>query len=245
MPLKPILNPLVMYGARRPYRRSMYPATRYKKRRYGGKRAPKRAGMRRIAPANFAAKVRQVIKPESKFLFAETVAANVILNIPVVVPITNTLGQGVGASTRIGNWIQPTALYGHITLQGASAAEFPVDFIRCVIIQYNDDQAAAPFDPDVLLESATAPGGPWKVTSKGIFTVLWSSYFTITNDQANLAFTRTIPFDIKMQKRPRVLYDSATAKKGQLFFICMSTKLVVPAPYPLCSTQIQLRYTDS
>lgn len=235
-----------MYG--RPnngYKRRAYPTTRFKKRRYTTKRSRYAPANRRMAPGgNFAAKVRSVVKAESKFIYSATALVNVARTQAIVVSLGN-VPQGVGASQRIGNWIQPTVLYGHITVNGDAASLLDTSSVRICLLQYNEDESSTAFDANILLENTLTPGGPWQVISKGKYTILWSSYFTITNNLANLAFTRTLAFNVKMQKRPRVLFAGSTQKKQQLFFVALSDVDVGAGPFPQVAAQIQMRYTDS
>ncbi len=235
-----------MYG--RPsngYKRRAYPTTRFKKRRYSNKRSRYAPASRRMAPGgNFAAKVRSVVKAESKFTYSFSSLAEFRRTQAKVLDLSGVVA-GLGASTRIGNWIQPTVLYGHITVVGDTAAILPTSSVRLCLLQYHEDESAAPFDADILLENTLTPGGPWQVTSKGKYSILWSSYFTITNDFANLAFTRTLAFNVKMHKRPRILFAGATLKKEQLFFVALTDIDVGAGAAPLVAAQIQLRYTDS
>ena len=235
-----------MYG--RPtngYRRRAYPTTRFKKRRYSS--APKRfvkPGMRRMPPANFAAKVRSVVKAESKFHYTFTEFANFQRTAAYVQPLS-IINQGIGASGRIGNWIQPTVLYGHITVQGAPSAVLNTSHNRVCLLQYNEDESLTPFDAVILLEQTLTPGGPWKVTSKGKFTILWSAYFQTTNSIDNLSYERSLPFNVKMHKRPRCLFDVNAQKKGALFFVALTDINVGGGDPPTVATAIQLRYTDA
>ncbi len=235
-----------MYG--RPsngYKRRAYPTTRFKKRRYSQKRSRYTPASRRMAPGgNFAAKVRSVVKAESKFLYSFS-ALQEFRRTQAFVSNLSSINQGLGASTRIGNWIQPTVLYGHITVTGDTAAVLATSSVRVCLVQYHEDESQAAFDASILLENTLTPGGPWQVISKGKYSILWSSYFTITNDFANLAFTRTLAFNVKMHKRPRVLYATATQKKEQLFFVALTDIDVGAGAAPLVATQIQLRYSDS
>lgn len=234
-----------MYG--RPtngYRRRAYPTTRFKKRCYTPRKRFSKPSMRRMPPANFAAKVRSVVKAESKYHYTFTGFAN-FQRTAAYVQALSIVNQGVSATTRVGNWMQPTVIYGHVSVQGAVSALLNTSHCRLAILQYHEDESAIPFDAVIMLEQTLTPGGPWEVISKGKYSILWSAYFHITNALDNSTYERTLPFNIKMHKRPRCLYDANTQKKEQLFFVALSDIDVGAGDPPQVATQIQLRYTDS
>ncbi len=228
-----------------PYRRrSMYPRARYGGR--GGRRTSfrrrQRGPMRRLPAASFAAKVRAVVKAESKFKYLKG-AGQVAQGDPFFIHVSD-IGQGTDASQRIGNWIQPTNLYGHITLTGNNAATQDHNGIRVLMLQWNEDDEKNQFDGTRLLQDNLTPGGPWRVTEKGVFTVLWSSYLTIVNNSDNTQFVKTLKYDIKMHKRKRVLFNANELAKFQIYFCCLTDSTSIEN-FPTVEAQIQLRYTDS
>ncbi len=228
-----------------PYRtgRTMYPRTRYGR---GGKRTSfrrrQRAPMRRLPTPSFAAKVRAVVKAESKFRYIKG-AGQVAQGDPFFIHVTE-IAQGTDASNRIGNWIQPTNLYGHLTIAGNNEATQDHNAIRVVFLQWNEDDEKNQFDGTRLLQDNLTPGGPWRVTEKGTFTVLWSSFLTVVNNSDNTQFVKTLKFDIKMHKRKRVLYAASELRKFQIYF-CMLTDSTAIENFPSIEAQIQLRFTDS
>lgn len=198
--------------------------------------------MRRLPAASFAAKVRAVVKAESKFVFSKG-ASQVAQGDPFFIHVSD-ISQGTGASQRIGNWIQPTNLYGHVTIAGNNGATQDHNGVRVMLLQWNEDDEKNQFDGSRILQDNLSPGGPWRVTEKGVFSVLWSSFLTVVNNSDNTQFVKTLKFDVKMHKRKRVLYEGPNLRKFQIFF-CAFTDSTILELFPSVETQIQLRYSDS
>lgn len=237
-----VLNSFVMSG----YGRKRRPNRRYK--RGFQNRVPFRraAGVSvyRTPSAAFAQRVRSVVKAESKYLYSFT-SDEFERTAPLVFLISNVV-PGTDATERVGNWIQPTALYGHITVTGTDSHPAVQDTqknVRCCLVQWNEDDSKNSFDGLRLLENTAAPGGPWRVSEKGTFTILWDKYFTIINKSDNMQFSKTVAFNVKMHKRPRVLWDGITRKKNHIY-LCVMTD-AVPTELPTAQADMQLRYTDS
>lgn len=220
-----------------PWRPRAYPTTRFQKRRYTARGRGR--GRRTYAPRRF---ISPGVKPESKFIFSHQ-KGDAVLNLPFVVHVSH-VAPGVGVNSRVANFIQPTNLYGHIDVTGDGSCEAVTSKVRLAFVQWHEDDSKSAFDGQRLLEDQQAPGGPWNVSEKGVFTILWSSYFTVTNNLENAKLSKTLRFDIKMHKRQRVLYDASASKKHQIFFVAM-TDIVGFGPFPHVDAQIQLRFTDS
>ncbi len=221
-------------------RRGGYPR-RYKggRRSYPGRR---RYGLRPRANPAFAAKVLAVVKPESKFTF-NIIQGDCFVNNPVSLVVSGQ-DEGVGASQRIGNWIQPTSLYGHVTISGMPEALRHHSSVKLCFLQFHDDSQSSAFDPNNILENNIAPGGPWKVTEKGKWSILWSKYLIVVNHVDNSQFTKTVAFNINMRNRPRCLFAEGLLKREQIFFVALSDAPGNPDEVQVLA-QVQLRYSDS
>ncbi len=222
-----------------PWRPRAYPTQRFTKRRYQSNYRARGRG-RSTPSRRFVSNAGA--KPESKFVFTHE-KGEAVLNLPFVVHVSHIV-PGVGVNARVANFIQPTNLYGHINVTGDGACEAITSQVRLCFVQWHEDECKSAFDGQRLLQSQVAPGGPWNVSEKGVFTILWSTYFTVTNNLENAKLSRTCKFDIKMHKRQRVLYDASASKKHQIFF-CAMTDIVGFGPFPHVDAQIQLRFTDS
>jgi len=228
---------IASFGRKR--RGSAYPR-RYRggRRRYSGRRT---YPLRRMPAAKFAAQVLAVVKPESKFHFRDV--ADITAQGDPMVTALSVIDQGTTAQLRIGNWIQPTTLYGHITVTGDTESVIDHSSVKLCLLQWNEDEDKNPFDGSELLQDNDAPGGPWRVSEKGTFTIMWSAYLIVINDVNNSQFSKTLKFNVDMKKRPRVLFEGPNRKKNHLFFAALTNHGALNAPR--IELQSQLRYTDS
>lgn len=223
------------------WRPRAYPTTRFQQRRYKSNvRYRARGGRRSTVSRRFVS--NGGAKPESKFLFTHA-TGDAVLNIPFIIHVSHIV-PGVGINARVANFVQPTNLYGHINVTGDGAASAVTSQVRLCFVQWHEDDSKSSFDGQRLLQDQQAPGGPWNVSEKGVFTILWSHYCTVTNNLENAKLSKTLRFDIKMHRRQRVLYDASASKKHQIFFCAMSD-IVGFGPFPHVDAQIQLRFTDS
>ncbi len=191
---------------------------------------------------SFAAKVLAVTKSESKYRF--TTASGQMTVADPVFGLCSSVLNGSLTTERIGNWIQPTNLYGHVTVTGSAEATEATFAIRLCLLQWHESDEKNQFDGLRLLEDPTEPGGPWKVSEKGVFSILWDSYIVVQNNPQNAKFSQTVEVQVKMRKRPRCLYDGQALKKDQIFYCFMSDAAGLDN-FPSVAAGLQLRYTDT
>ena len=199
----------------------------------------------KVSPA-FARQVKAVVKPESKYLYTSIHRSLVELANPFVESLDD-MKQGSGVSLRIGNSVSPTVIYGQMTLVGVHLGDglHDVSAVRMVLLQYHDDQSESPFDASIVLENSATPGGPFKVTSKGRFTVVWSKFLNIVNRRDNSQFSKTCPVQVNVKKYRDPLYDAAVAKKHHYWMCVFTDANSVGGWFVEVRQQLQLRYTDS
>ncbi len=159
--------------------------------------------------------------------------------------ITDGIPQGVLTTNRVGQWIQPVLLHGHIEVTAEEAAENKETTvqIRIAFFRWKEDTSVQIPESDVLMESTVNVQGPYKFGSRGKFDILWSKVITLSNDRQNSQFTKRFRFYLKLGQGPRCLYDEATPKKYQLFFFNLSNSPIGDEPSVRINTVF--RYTDS
>lgn len=211
-------------------------------RRYTGRRRRGQSRRYSLKPSpSFTRGVLAVVKPESKFFFS-THKASTSLGTPFFL-FLDDMKQGTDSSGRVGNEITPTVLYGHVIVEGNHLGDDDSAGVRIVIIQWHDDQNNSPMDPDEILQETAQPGGPWKVQSKGLFSVVWSKFVSISQRRDNSQFLKTCSFDVKIRKRPNPLWNGDILKKHH-YHILAFTDAGGGADFVTVNAQVQLRYTD-
>ncbi len=225
-----------------PYSRKR-PRFAYKTRGRRITRGRRRYPLTRMPKAVFAQQVRSVIKQESKFHFIAAQGFPIATE-PMILRLSE-IPQGIGASARVGNWLKPTNLYGNITITAFNNAAFPSYRVRVAILQWNEDESKDVFDGSRILEDDNSPGGPWRVSEKGQFTILWSKFCAVVNNSDNTQFVKSFPFQIKMHNKKRVLFEGAAPKKFQLFAFVACNAPIGSGEPPGVVVESQLRYTDS
>ncbi len=221
----------------------------YRSRRGRGKYRRRRGMMRRSRYSKrhmTVGRVKRIIDAELKFKVLSVGPLTVPNLIGDFVSVTDNIAQGDSATERIGNWISPVNIHGSVLIQGnqlAQTTNTSVSF-RVAFFQWKEDLQFQTPDAATIMQDTVAPFGPWNITNKGSFQVVWTRKFFVSNDDDNYFFTRKLDFYIRIGRRPKVLYDDGNPKKYHYFFFIMndatdSTNLL---QYFLDYT---LRYTDS
>lgn len=234
------------YGAVVPYGRRR--ATTYgRKKKYVMYRRP-------ASSAGFKAKVQRAVGAELKYLAVNATyqasqdQANAYVRF-------GAIGQGLGQSQRIGNWITPKFMHGTVRVRGNPLAledgAEPAHLtwtIRIGILVYLDSRQGASDLTSDLLQDSARPGGPFKVALKGEFRVLWSRITVVSNNNDNDYFTRTFKYSLKLASLGKALYEGSDAEdqtRGQLLFFAMSDASSPPAFPPFIDMDGMFRYTDA
>ncbi len=216
---------------------------RYSRRRRTTRR-PKRYGRR--GGYMTARRVKRIIGAELKFKVLSIGPLPVPPIIGDIVPVSDNIAQGDTAQQRNGNWINPVNLHGSVVVRGnqtAQGTDTSVSF-RVGFFQWKEDLQFQTPDISTIIQDPVAPLGPWNITNKGSFQVIWTRKFFISNDDDNTYFTRKLDFYLRLGRRQKALYDDGNPKKYHYFFMIMNdaTDAVNLTEYFLDYT---LRYTDS
>ncbi len=189
-------------------------------------------------------KVKRIISAELKVSTVANDFAPISVALPMVVPLTNNIAQGDTNLQRTGNWIQPITYHGYVTVRGINNATENSNGVRIMILRWKNDESVDPALVNKVVEDPADPFASFKFTQKGAFTVLYSRVFNIVNQQNNPQFLKTYRFKVPLSRGQRTLYDGATPKKYQLFFMAFSDALIV-AEEPELTISSTLRWTDS
>ncbi len=189
-------------------------------------------------------KVKRIISAELKVSTVANDFAPISVALPMVVPLTNNIAQGDTNLERTGNWIQPITYHGYVTVRGINNATENSNGVRIMILRWKNDESVDPALVNKVVEDSADPFASFKFTQKGAFTVLYSRVFNIVNQQNNPQFLKTYRFKVPLSRGQRTLYDGATPKKYQLFFMAFSDALIV-AEEPELTISSTLRWTDS
>jgi len=227
-------NKVVPYGRRR---------TNYlQKKRFPMYRTPSR-----VSSAAFIKKVRRAAGAELKYLATNSTFL-VSVSDPSALFLSNVI-QGLGPSQRLGNWINPVGMHGTVRCHGTTLAAAPeIWTMRVGILRFNDDISDTTFISSDLLETASRPGGPFKVSSKGKFSVLWTRVVFVSNNSDNGLFNRSLKFRIDLETAPKILFDgpSLTGQtRNHLVFFAMSDSPSPDDEPPSVDIDCMFRYTDS
>ncbi len=207
----------------------------------GGKSTFRRKKRRRAKPMTVR-RVRRIAGTELKY----SRTTNEINVNPIsgnLIAFTSPISQGVLVTNRVGNWLQPVNLHGHIVLTGVNHNEADqITEVRWGCFRWmEDDSVASPSIPDLLEDSAN-PDSPFKFASKGKFKILYTRVATVVNDHTNSQFTKRFRYYIKLSGGSRTMYDNATPRKNQLYFFALSDAAV--GDEPTLKITNTLRYTD-
>ncbi len=191
-----------------------------------------------------AYKVRRLINPELKIsqqlneLQVQPVTGN-------LVSITDPIVQGVLATQRNGQQIQPAVLHGHINLTGeekTAATDLKVT-VRMAFLRWKESQNDNPPSAAEIMSNTADPQGPYNFGGKGKFDIMWSRVTTIVNSPDNSQFSKRFRFYLKLGKGPMCQWNEATPEKYHLFFFAISDATVTDEPALVLSTVF--RFTDS
>ncbi len=227
-----------------PYRRAGFQkGYRYPRRATAGRGRPRRYAMYRTPGRAFAARVRAVVKAESKYKYLPF-EADPTVTAPFVHHVSE-IALGQLSTQRIGNWIQPTSVYGTVRVFGNPASEELTDGVRVGCLIWNNDNDSDAFDATNLLEFNEAPGGPFKIPEKGSFTILWTRYVQVVNNDDNAQFVKTLKVSFPMVRKPKILYDGGESKKYQIFFFALSDTPGLSETPPHIEGDLTIRFNDS
>ncbi len=214
----------------------------YSMRRNGRRR--KRPMRRTSNKVMTVGKVKRIISAELKVALVGNDFIAISIAAPMVVPLTANIAQGDTNLQRNGNWIQPVTYHGYVTVKGINNSPEETNGVRIMILRWKNDQSVDPALVNKVVEDPGDPFSSFKFTQKGAFTILYSRVFNIVHADQNPQFLKTYRFKVALSRGQRSLYDGATPKKYQLFFMAFSDGLVA-ANSPLLSISSTLRYTDS
>ncbi len=227
---------VVPYGQRRFKRR--YPQ---KRSRFPMYRSPAKTS------ASFARQVRRVVSAERKFHYLNFTTL-IDQATPAGADLTR-IAQGVANNQRIGNWIQPTSMHGTYTVRGNSEAEGDTVWnVRIFIMVYVDSIKDLDIIPTEFMQDSTRPGGPFNILRKGQFSVLYTKFFTVSNNSDNNLFSRTFTWRLNLNKLKKILFDgdeSTDGTKGHIFFQAVSDSASPVSLPPSLTADNTFRYTDS
>lgn len=131
-------------------------------------------------------------------------------------------------------------------MHGNTAAPEEIWTLRVGVLRFNDTLEGHVFVADGLLEDSTRPGGPFKVSSKGQFTVLWTRVVIVSNNSDNGLFNRTLKFRLNLEGSPKCLFNGPViATRNQLIFFAMSDSPSPDDQPPSCDVDAMFRYTDA
>ncbi len=112
----------------------------------------------------------------------------------------------------------------------------------------NDSLKANPVIASEFLEDPNRPGGPFRVSRKGEFSVLWTKFLFLSNHSDNVTFSKTLKWTLNLQKKSKTLFDGVGADDGtkyQYFFCAVSDSLSPVSFPPTLDVDSMFRYTDS
>ncbi len=157
--------------------------------------------------------------------------------------LTSDIVRGTNAANRIGNWIQPINVHGHVELTGDATSPEATTVVRFGYFRWKvDDNAESPTMLTVM-ETPSLPQGPFNFGSKDKFEILYSRVVTLVNNVDNTQFTKRFRTYIKLARGPKVVYDDAIPTKFQIYFFALSDAPVGSEP-TLCIVTT-LRFTDA
>ncbi len=159
--------------------------------------------------------------------------------------LTDGIPQGVLSTNRIGNWIQPAVLHGHIELTGLlnSEASEHTAITRMAFLRWKEDTTLNPPSTEEIMESKADPQGPYNFGGKGKFDILWTKVVTTVNENDNGQFSRRFRFYLRLGRGPQCIYSEATPMKYHLFFFALSNSPITEEGFLRISTV--LRYGDA
>lgn len=194
----------------------------------------------------FKAKVQQAVGAELKFIphFSLLEASNDNPNATFI----SIVDQGTGSEQRVGNWCSPSSVHGTVRCHGNPEASPETWTIRVGVLRYNDNSQGTSLFGSGFMEDPQRPGGPFKVASKGEFSVLWTRVLIVSNNTDNTLFTRALRYRVNLKNSPKCLYEGAGAgsrTKNHLIFFAVSDCAVTALSPPSVDFDSMFRYTDS
>jgi len=189
-------------------------------------------------------KVKRIISAELKLTVVSNDFIPIDVATPMVIPLTNNIAQGDTNLNRTGNWIQPITYHGYCSVRGIQASPEISNNVRIIILRWKNDESMDPALLNKVVFGPADPQGSFNFVNKGSFTVLYSRVFNIVHQERNPQFLKQYRWKVSLGRGQKVLYDTETPKKYQLFFMAFSDAL-----NPLNAPQLQLsstlRWTDS
>ncbi len=198
--------------------------------------------------SDFTALVYAAVGAETKIRIRELSHESVFRTHPTRVLLTG-MGHGTTNNTRIGDWIQPVSLDAMITMEGDTHASDERDFeqVRVGFLMYKADASTDFFNPDDLIANVDFPMGPYALTGKGKWEVLWDAYASVSNNSSHPDFLQTMHCSLDLSSLPRCTFRDALIGRNALYFFALSSADVPLGP--VLPTNItmstQVLYTDS
>ncbi len=218
-----------------PYRRNYRP--RYNRRRMRGRR-------RRYYRPRYNR--RNNNRSELKFVNDVQIdtAMNFVGSLFLRLTISDQIVQGVTNQQRIGDFIKPITNHGTITVNSdISEADVQTRFRLFFFIWKELIEDPTSPSLDQLLEDATDPWSPFKVSQRGTFKVLWSRKSFVINNADNTYVSRVYNYKFNMARLPQMTYDGATPNRNHLIFVGISDSAEEnTSTYTINN---MFRYTDS
>ncbi len=214
----------------------------YGRRPFKARRNAKSRSVTSRRRASFRSRVLKIVGVESKFLiFGNS-------HQPFVgTPESHHISQmqlGISPSQRVGNWVKCSTVYGNIIVTGNSGSAVVHFGVRVGVALWRNDESTDPFDAGTIMADSADPAGAFSVIERGGYTVLWTKYLNVVNNDDNSQIVKTIPFNVDLNWMPKTLYDGAEFKKYHLFFFYLSDDISGALPVNIQTSGI-LRYTDA
>lgn len=194
-----------------------------KKYRYNKKRAD----------ANFAKKVKKVIKSVAERKYNQVDLGTSVSTSGVIQAITGSIDQGDYATQRNGNKIIPTSWQVRASLTGADDS----NFMRLIIIQWHEDSNSSVPSLADLFENISGNAPLYSAFNRqnlGItFRVLKDKLWRVSSASENPELNSTRIIRLKGYKRlkPIIFNGSSTTATNHIYLVWVSDSTVLTHPY--------------
>lgn len=186
-------------------------------------------------------RVRKIAGTELKHINLQQTLAPTLGGTGTLLAITAPIAQGLAANNRIGDWVQPVNCHGHITVAGFPGAAVPTVNLKLAFLIWKED-ANIQTPTNTLMLANNNPLSPWNFQSKGMFKIIWTKTFAMSNNPDAPQFLKKLSYYIRMSRMQRMFYDGVAARKNQLYLIAYSDAQLAEEP-PL-KISVTFRYTD-
>jgi hypothetical protein len=142
-------------------------------------------------------KIQKVINSNLESKYWDSINDSIISSSGLMIDIT-TIPQDTSDTGRIGDKLQWTKISGKLWMQAID----PVNAVRVIIFQYNEDDSAAPPSLSLVLKDLAFPiVSPYTKDTGKLYTVLYDRVFWAEND--SVGHGSKIDHDNKLEIFPR------------------------------------------